>query len=293
MDASDREMSTAVLIRSLREMPDPPVDMVAAERSLHQGLRHRAVRRRVASVIVVLALVALVITGLNLWRSPEGAPLPARQLQSGLPIGTLLGNVTYHEPDGPHPAQLVLVVRRDGTGTYSMRVVMDDERINDNSSWPVRFVGTSPGRVVIKRAADVSHGRQRSSHLSSRDSQRGEDPQREKRNLQRVAADKPRRPARCRPAPPAPPLLIYRAGRRPGAALGDRRDSSSYVGDTKAGCGRRLRRWSPAPARPPRSRRPTRRRPRPRPPRGHPSSSRTAGSRSAQQTLSVCLSSQG
>jgi hypothetical protein len=154
MDASDREMSTAVLIRSLREMPDPPLDMVAAERSLHQGLRHRAVRRRVASVIAVLALAALVITGLNLWRSPE-APLPARQLQSGLPSGTLLGNLTYHELDGPHPAQLVLVVRSDGTGTYSMRVVRDDERIYDNSSWPVRFVGTSPGRVVVKRAAPM------------------------------------------------------------------------------------------------------------------------------------------
>jgi len=157
MDASDREMSTAVLIRSLREMPDPPVDMVAAERRLRRGLRHRAVRRRVAAVIVVLALAALVITGVNLWRSPEGASLPARQLESGLPIGTLLGNLTYHEMDGPRAAQLVLVVRRDGTGTYSMRVVMNDERIYDNSGWPVRFVGTSPGRVVIKRAAPMCH----------------------------------------------------------------------------------------------------------------------------------------
>ena len=85
MDASDREMSTAVLIRFLREVPDPPVDMVAAERSLYRCSTGRSAAR-VASVIVLLALVACVITGLDLWGSPEEAPLPARQLQSGLPM---------------------------------------------------------------------------------------------------------------------------------------------------------------------------------------------------------------
>jgi hypothetical protein len=101
----------------------------------------------VAFAVTVAFLAVLV---LHNPLSTDSRMTPAKQLRSGLPVGTFSGHVPYREPNGRlWPTTIWLVVHADGTGTY----LLNDMEV----TWQVRFVGNTPGHVELKRDAPFCH----------------------------------------------------------------------------------------------------------------------------------------
>jgi hypothetical protein len=148
--AMDLDDTAARLSEALRALPDPATDPSAARRLFRRRVRRSIVRRRlaVAALAATLAIFAVLV-----FHNPTSADirmLPAKQLRSGLPVGTLSGHVPYREPNGRLlTATLWLVVHADGTGTY----LLHDMAV----TWPVRYVGNTPGHVQLKREAQFCH----------------------------------------------------------------------------------------------------------------------------------------
>jgi hypothetical protein len=136
---------------ALRELPDPPVDMRAARALLQErtaGRRRVPPRRLAVAAIVCLILVALV-AGLGRWRSGRDDALVSDRLPSGLPIGRLAGSVDHVEDDDLTHSytgrwKFWYVVNKDGTGSFRPPALALDD-----SWWPVRYLGHTPGRVRV------------------------------------------------------------------------------------------------------------------------------------------------
>jgi hypothetical protein len=150
---TDHDLEAAWLTEALRDIPDPPADLHVARLELRRRTRRVAVQRRLALVAVTATATAAVL-GLVLVRAmpdPPSTTPPAKQLQSGLPIGTLKGQIQFRNPDDqPGPRSLRLVVRADSTGSYSIQGPGDPAFVAD--LWPVRYVGDAPGRVMLTRS---------------------------------------------------------------------------------------------------------------------------------------------
>ncbi len=148
---TDHDMAAAWLTEALRDIPDAPADLHAARLELRRRTRRITVQRRL-TVVAITATVA--VLGLVVFRAlpdPPSTPPPAKQLQSGLPIGTLKGQIHFRNPDNqPGPRSLRLVVRADSTGTYSIQGPGDPGMGPD--LWPVRYIGDAPGRVMLTRS---------------------------------------------------------------------------------------------------------------------------------------------
>ena len=149
---TDRDLAAAWLIDALRDIPDPPADLHAARLQLRRRTRRATVQRRWALVAITAAAAVLGLAVFQGVPHPRSTPPPAKQLQSGLPLGTLEGQVHYLYPDG-HTDEfggritLKLVVRADATGTYSLEP--PGRPLNGTTIWPVRYVGAAPGRVTL------------------------------------------------------------------------------------------------------------------------------------------------
>jgi len=109
-------------------------------------------------VTAFAAVVAIVVAGLLMPRS--GKPMITDRLSSGLPIGHLRGSVYItaehrgNRADGL--ATFNLTVLPDGSGTFTPPRSMAGG--GGDTGWPVRFVGSSRGHVVMMRE-DVFCGR--------------------------------------------------------------------------------------------------------------------------------------
>jgi len=145
--STDHDLAAARVIQELAAFADPPADLPAARLELRRRTRQVVVRRRLA--LGAIAVAAAAVVGFVIFQGlpqPHSTLPPAKQLHSGLPIGTLEGKVDFR---GVVAGRRVVqfVVRADGTGTY--------RQPNGNSAdvWPVRYVGAAPGRVTLKRTA--------------------------------------------------------------------------------------------------------------------------------------------
>ena len=142
---ADHDLAAARVIEELAAIQDPAADLRGARLELRRRTRRVVVRRRLALVAAVTTVAVLSVAIFRGLPEPETAPLPARQLRSGLPVGTLEGRVHYDALAGrAGPGTLRLVVRADATGWYRQR----SGELQD--VWPVRYVGDGPGRVVLK-----------------------------------------------------------------------------------------------------------------------------------------------
>ena len=147
---TDHDLAAAWLTEALRDIPDPPADLHAARLELRRRTRRAVVRRRLAVVAVTAAVAVLGLVVFRALPDPPSTPPPAKQLQSGLPIGTLKGQIHYREDDGDlAPKSLRFVVRADATGTYSIVGTGDMSFVAD--LWPVRYIGDAPRRVKLTR----------------------------------------------------------------------------------------------------------------------------------------------
>jgi hypothetical protein len=138
-------------MQALRDIPDPPCDLLAARLELRRRTRRVIVWRRLALGAVVIAAAVMTLALVQgLPRGDSSLP-PIKQLPSGLPIGTLTGRLhtQLHTPEGKvFPLFLRLVVRPDGTGTYDIN---DARGGPAYATWPVWYVGGAPGRVTLTR----------------------------------------------------------------------------------------------------------------------------------------------
>ncbi len=149
--AADLDRAGAVLTQALRDIPDPPCELRAARTELRRRTRRVTVRRRLALSAAVVAAAVLILTVLQGLPHADRSLPPVKQLPSGLPIGTLRGQLPtgLHTPEGrDFPLYLRLVVRPDGTGTYDIN---DARGGSAYATWPVRYVGGGPGRITLKR----------------------------------------------------------------------------------------------------------------------------------------------
>lgn len=148
---TDHDLAAAWLTEALRDIPDPPPDLQAARVELRRRTRHVTVQRRLAVVAVTAAVAILGLVVVRALPDPPSTPPPAKQLQSGLPIGTLKGQIQFRNPDDqPGPRSLRLVVRADSTGSYSIQGPGDPAFVTD--LWPVRYIGNAPGHVKLTRS---------------------------------------------------------------------------------------------------------------------------------------------
>lgn len=144
--SADLESVAARLMQALRTMPDPVTDLPAAQRVLRQRIRRVVVGRRLAVLAAAAAIGLLAVFALQHLPVADREMMPVKRLPSGLPVGTLRGDVPYHDLNGRSwPATLWLVVRADGTGTYVL--------YSEEPTWLVRYAGAAPGHVVLKRDA--------------------------------------------------------------------------------------------------------------------------------------------
>jgi hypothetical protein len=142
---ADHDLAAARVIEELGAISDPPADLHAARLELQRRTRRVIARRRLALAAVVTTAAVLGVAVFRAMPESETAPLPARHLQSGLPVGILEGRVQGHSPGGQSGARMLrLVVRADATGWYRQG---NGER---DDIWPVRYVGDGPGRVDLK-----------------------------------------------------------------------------------------------------------------------------------------------
>jgi hypothetical protein len=148
---TDHDLASAWLIEAMREDPDPPADLHAAWLELRRRTRRLTVQRRLAVVAITATVAVLGLVVVRALPDSPSTPPPAKHLQSGLPIGTLKGQVQYRgDPDGnPGPRSLWFVVRANSTGTYSIQAPGDIGMGPD--VWPVRYTGLAPGRVMLTR----------------------------------------------------------------------------------------------------------------------------------------------
>ena len=146
---TDHDLAAAWLTDALRDIPDPPADLHAARLELRRRTRRATVQRRWALVAITAAAAVLGLVVFQALPHPRATPPPAKQLQSGLPIGTLKGQINWRNFDPEEfggRRTLQLVVRADVTGTYSIR---DPAGRLSGAVWPVRYVGLAPGRVML------------------------------------------------------------------------------------------------------------------------------------------------
>ena len=145
---------TGLLLRdALRTLPDPPVDLRAARGRLQQRTRGVARRRRLTAIAVAAVVVlTLVAVGLGVSARTGDQTVTAARLPSGLPVGTLNGVVYYIDPTHHQDGKSVffLHVNADGTGTFTPPR-SNGGNLGGTSQWPVRFIGRTPGHVVIMR----------------------------------------------------------------------------------------------------------------------------------------------
>jgi hypothetical protein len=147
---TDHDLAAAWLTDALLDDPDPPADLHAARLELRRRTRRITVQRRLALVAITAAVAILGLVVFQALPDPPSTPPPAKQLQSGLPIGTLHGQIHYRSPgDFAGPRSLRFVVRADATGTFSIQGPGDPGFGAD--LWPVRYIGGAPGRVTLTR----------------------------------------------------------------------------------------------------------------------------------------------
>lgn len=148
---ADQDRVGAVLTLVLRDIPDPPCDLRAARLELRRRTRRVTVRRRLALGAIVIAAAVVALALLQGLPPPDRSLPPAKNLPSGLPIGTLIGRLhtQFLTPEGEvRPLFFRLVVRPDGTGTYDIN---SSEGGAAYDTWAVWYVGGAPGRVTLKR----------------------------------------------------------------------------------------------------------------------------------------------
>ena len=142
---ADHDLAAARVIEELAALQDPPADLHAARLELRRRTRRVVLRRRLALVAVVATAAVLSVAIFRGLPEPETAPLPARYLRSGLPVGTLEGRVQYDALAGRAGfGTLRLIVRANATKWYRQR----SGELQD--LWPVRYIGAGAGRVVLK-----------------------------------------------------------------------------------------------------------------------------------------------
>jgi hypothetical protein len=151
---TDHDLAAAWLTEALGDDPDPPADLHAARLELRHRTRRITVQRRLAVVAITAAVAVLGLVVVRALPDPPITPQPAKHLQSGLPIGTLKGEIHYRNPDGDPEVMggrkiLRFVVRADATGSYSIQGPGDPQFGVD--LWPVRYIGGAPGHVMLTR----------------------------------------------------------------------------------------------------------------------------------------------
>jgi hypothetical protein len=147
---TDHDLAAAWLSEALGDDPDPPADLHAARLELRRRTRRVTVQRRLAVVAITATVAVLGLVVVRALPDSPSTPPPAKHLQSGLPIGSLKGQIQFRGPgDFVGPRSLRLVVQADSTGTYSIQAPGDIGMGPD--VWPVRYVGVAPGRVMLTR----------------------------------------------------------------------------------------------------------------------------------------------
>lgn len=157
--SGERTRVAVALTEQLRAAPDPKPDLFTAETELWTRIHRAALRARLAKAAVLVAVVLVALTLLLSLNGTASPPPPAKHLKSGLPLGTLVGFVVDSgkhsvSPQGwpdmrfaPGPNRFYLTVHGDGTGLESPTGYHGPLV----PGFPVRLVGSAPGRVMIIR----------------------------------------------------------------------------------------------------------------------------------------------